>query len=37
MHLHSLQDLNAQVGEFFDVALYELARGYEAAAETVRV
>jgi hypothetical protein len=37
MHLHSLQDLNAQVGEFFDVALYELARGYEAAAEQVRV
>jgi hypothetical protein len=32
MHLHSLQDLNAQVGTFFDEALYELARGYEGAA-----
>jgi len=29
MHLHSLQDLNAQVGLFFDEALYHLARGYE--------
>jgi hypothetical protein len=33
MHLHSLQDLNAQVGTFFDEALYELARGYEVAAK----
>ncbi|HEX7139276.1 MAG TPA: hypothetical protein VF219_15585 [Vicinamibacterales bacterium] len=32
MHLHSLQDLNARVGEFFDEALYHLARGYEAEA-----
>jgi hypothetical protein len=32
VHLHSLQDLNAQVGTFFDEALYELARGYESAA-----
>jgi len=32
MHLHSLQELNAQVGEFFDEALYELAFGYEDAA-----
>jgi hypothetical protein len=32
MHLHSLQDLNAQVGEFFDEALLQLARGYEDAA-----
>src|SRR4249920_1786757 len=30
MHLHSLQDLNVRVGEFFDEALYYLARGYEA-------
>jgi hypothetical protein len=30
MHLHSLQDLNARVGQFFDEALYHLARGYEA-------
>ena len=33
MHLHSLQDLNAQVGEFFDEALYDLATGYESAAK----
>jgi len=33
MHLHSLQDLNARVGEFFDEALYHLARGYEAEAK----
>jgi len=30
MHLHSLQDLNAQVGRFFDEALYYLTQGYEA-------
>ena len=29
MHLHSLQELNAQVGRFFDEALYHLAQGYE--------
>ncbi len=33
IHLHSLQDLNARVGEFFDEALYYLARGYEAEAK----
>jgi hypothetical protein len=32
MHLHSLQDLNVRVGEFFDEAMYYLARGYEAEA-----
>ena len=32
MHLYSLQDLNARVGEFFDEALYHLARGYELKA-----
>lgn len=32
MHLHSLQELNATVGTFFDEAIYHLARGYEAAA-----
>ena len=37
MHLHSLQDLNAQVGTFFDEALYELARGYEGAAKQAAV
>jgi hypothetical protein len=31
MHLHSLQDLNVRVGEFFDEALYHLARGHEDA------
>jgi hypothetical protein len=35
MHLHSLQDLNARVGEFFDEALYYLARGYEEEARRV--
>ena len=29
MHLNSLQDLNAQLGLFFDEALYHLACGYE--------
>lgn len=29
MHLNSLQDLNAQVGLFFDEALYHLTCGYE--------
>lgn len=37
MHLHSLQDLNAQVGEFFDEALYELASGYEDAARRATI
>jgi hypothetical protein len=32
MHLHSLQELNVSVGEFFDEALYFLACGYEAAS-----
>jgi hypothetical protein len=32
MHLHSLQDLNTQVGTFFDEALYYLTLGYEAEA-----
>jgi hypothetical protein len=35
MHLHSLQELNTTVGQFFDEALYYLARAYEA--ETNRV
>jgi hypothetical protein len=30
--LHSVQELNYQVGEFFDRALYYLTRGYEAEA-----
>jgi hypothetical protein len=36
MHLHSLQDLNARVGEFFDEALYHLASGYEAEARAAQ-
>jgi hypothetical protein len=32
MHLHSLQQLNEQVGRFFDEALFQLAQGYERAA-----
>jgi hypothetical protein len=32
LELHSIQDLNYQVGEFFDRALYHLARGYELEA-----
>jgi len=32
MHLHSLQQLNEQVGAFFDEALFQLALGYERAA-----
>lgn len=34
MHLHSLQELNTRVGQFFDEALYHLARGHEAEAAT---
>jgi hypothetical protein len=32
LELHSVQELNYQVGEFFDRALYYLARGYEMEA-----
>ena len=32
LELHSIQELNYQVGVFFDRALYHLARGYEAEA-----
>ena len=32
LELHSIQDFNYRVGEFFDRALYHLARGYEAEA-----
>jgi hypothetical protein len=35
LHLHSLHDLNAQVGQFFDEALYYLANGYEDRVRTV--
>jgi hypothetical protein len=32
LELHSIQEVNYRVGEFFDRALYHLARGYEAEA-----
>jgi hypothetical protein len=32
LHLHSLQELNARVGQFFDEALYYLSCGYEERA-----
>jgi len=32
VELHSIQELNYQVGEFFDRALYHLARGHELEA-----
>jgi hypothetical protein len=35
-HLHSLQELNARVGEFFDEALYHLARGFEEQSKYSR-
>jgi hypothetical protein len=34
VELHGIQELNYMVGEFFDRALYHLARGYEAAEST---
>jgi len=36
LHLHGLQELNARVGQFFDEALYYLARGYEERARRAR-
>ncbi|POA47863.1 hypothetical protein C1884_31160, partial [Pseudomonas sp. GW460-R15] len=30
MGLYAIQELNYQVGDFFDTALYHLVRGYEA-------
>src|SRR6187551_380335 len=37
LELHSIQELNYQVGEFFDRALFYLARGYEAEATVPNV
>ena len=37
LELHSIQELNYQVGEFFDRALYHLARGYEAESASARL
>jgi hypothetical protein len=36
LELHSIQELNYQVGEFFDRALFHLARGYESEAGNPR-
>jgi len=36
LHLHSVQELNARVGQFFDEALYQLACGYEERARVAR-
>jgi len=36
VELHSIQELNYMIGEFFDLALYHLARGYESVANTPR-
>ena len=36
VELYSVQELNYTVGEFFDRALYHLARGYEAEAAAKR-
>jgi hypothetical protein len=36
VELYGIQELNYMVGEFFDRALYHLARGYEAAVRTGR-
>lgn len=36
VELYGIQELNYMVGEFFDRALYHLARGYEAAAKATR-
>jgi RsbT co-antagonist protein rsbRD N-terminal domain len=37
LELHSIQELNYQVGEFFDRALYYLLRGYESEAAIARL
>jgi hypothetical protein len=36
VHLQGLQELNELVGDFFDRAMYYLARGYEVAASQTR-
>jgi hypothetical protein len=36
VELYGIQELNYMVGEFFDRAMYHLARGYEEAAKTGR-
>lgn len=36
VELYAIQELNYEVGDFFDQALYHLARGYEEAARVDR-
>jgi len=36
VQLHSIQELNYMIGEFFDLALYHLTRGYESVANVPR-
>jgi hypothetical protein len=36
VHLHGIQELNDMVGDFFDRAMYYLARGYELSADRTR-
>ena len=36
VQMHGIQELNTMVGEFFDRALYYLARGYESEAAAAR-
>ena len=37
VHLYGIQELNYLVGDFFDKALYHLARGYEMEAKAAQV
>ncbi|MBE0606203.1 MAG: hypothetical protein IH610_07960 [Deltaproteobacteria bacterium] len=36
VHLYGIQELNSLVGDFFDKALYHLARGYEMEAQAAQ-
>ena len=36
VHLYGIQELNSLVGDFFDKALYHLARGYEMEARAAQ-
>ena len=36
VHLYGIQELNYMVGDFFDKALYHLARGYEMEAKAAQ-
>ena len=37
VHLYGIQELNSLVEDFFDKALYHLARGYEMEAQAAKV